>query len=59
MPGKLTEGMDEETKPKGGIPQDPKPNDQPQDPNEGEGASEETGAKPAENVNVQFDYQSE
>ncbi len=24
MPGKLTEGVDEETKPKGGITQDPK-----------------------------------
>lgn len=63
MPGKLTEGVDEETKPKGAIPQDPKPDDQPQDPkdgeednsqnpNEGEGTSEETGAKPTENVNV-------
>lgn len=63
MPGKSTEGVDEETKPKGGIPQDPKPEDQPQDPkdgeednsqdpNEGEGTSEETDAKPTENVNV-------
>ncbi|WP_282710284.1 hypothetical protein [Lancefieldella sp. Marseille-Q7238] len=63
MPGKLTEGVDEETKPKGTVPQDPKPDDQPQDPkdgeednsqdpNEGEGTSEETGAKPTENVNV-------
>lgn len=63
MPGKLTEGVDEETKPKGGIPQDPKPDDQPQDPkdgeednsqdpNEGEGTDEETGAKPAGNTNV-------
>ena len=24
MPGKLTEGVDEKTKPKGGIPQNPK-----------------------------------
>ena len=31
MPGKLTEGVDEETKPKGGITQDPKPDVQPQD----------------------------
>ena len=31
MPSKLTEGMDEETKPKGTVPQDPKPEDQPQD----------------------------
>ena len=63
MPGKLTEGVDEETKPKGGIPQDPKPDDQPQDPkdgeednsqdlNEGEGTDEETGTKPAGNTNV-------
>lgn len=63
MPGKLTEGVDEEIKPKGTVPQDPKPEDQPQDPkdgeednsqdpNEGEGASKETDAKPTENVNV-------
>ena len=31
MPGKLTEGVDEETKPKGEITQDPKPDVQPQD----------------------------
>ena len=54
MPGKLTEGVDEETKPKGGIPQDPKDGeeDNSKDPNEDEGTDEETGAKPAGNTNV-------